>query len=388
MKKKLLSLLSVMVVLTIAAVIIIKLTAQESDRKTSQKDDKINVITTFYPIYMIGLNLADQIENLEVTSLTELDTGCLHDYQLTTQDMKLIAAADIMVINGGGMESFLEDIIENYPKLIIIDASKDIPMLHNDSEGPVGDDEEHNEESEGADEKHSEESEGADEEHNEESEGADEKHTEEPEGADEEHDHEHHEHDHGEYNSHVWLNPILYTKQIENIRDGLISYINSNNSFTAQDSKELVQEIDDNADTYIQKVAALDSELEASIPILAQNSDQKIYDEQVVIFHESFAYLADRIGMKVAFTVPLDSDTALSAGEIAEIIDEVKLRNIKYLFTEEQYSDSIAKQIEAETNAKVYIIDSVVTGEGNLDSYLESMKKNMEILKEAMDYDR
>lgn len=350
MKKKLLSLLSIMVVLTMAAVIIINLTDQESDRKSSQKDDKIKVITTFYPIYMIGLNLANQLENLEVTSLTELDTGCLHDYQLTTQDMKLIAAADIMVINGGGMESFLEDIIENYPELTIIDASKDIPMLHNDTEEHEEVDEEHEE---------------TDEEH-------------------EEENHEHHGHDHGEYNSHVWLNPILYTKQIENIRDGLISYINSNNSFTAQNSKELVQEIDENADTYIQKVAALDSELEASIPILAQNSDQKIYDEQVVIFHESFAYLADRIGMKVAFTVPLDSDTALSAGEIAEVIDEVKLRNIKYLFTEEQYSDSIAKQIEAETNAKVYIIDSVVTGEGNLDSYLESMKKNMEILQEAM----
>ena len=84
--------------------------------------------------------------------------------------------------------------------------------------------------------------------------------------------------------------------------------------------------------------------------------------------------------MKVAFSVPLDSDTALSAGDIAEIINKVKQDNIKYLFTEEQYSDSIAKRIEAETGAKVYIIDSAVTGDGTKDSYLNSMQSNIDML--------
>jgi zinc transport system substrate-binding protein len=88
--------------------------------------------------------------------------------------------------------------------------------------------------------------------------------------------------------------------------------------------------------------------------------------------------------MKVAFTVPLDSDTALSAGDIAEIIKAVREDNIKYLFTEQQYNDSIAKQIEAETEAKVYIIDSAVTGDGSKDSYLKAMKNNLTVLKEAL----
>jgi zinc transport system substrate-binding protein len=250
--------------------------------------------------------------------------------------MKIISAADVMVINGGGMEGFLEDIVTNYPNLTIIDASKGITMLQN---------EDHEDESE--------------------------------EGED---DH----HDHGEYNPHVWLNPKLYIEQIENVRDGLKDYLNSQNSSIDIDADKLVQLIDQNAQSYIQKVMELDSELDKSLSMVSQSSDQSVTSEEAVIFHDSFAYFIDRIGMSVAFTVPLDSDTALSAYDIGEIINAVRQENIKYLFTEQQYSDSIAKQIEAETEAKLYIIDSIVTGNGSMDSYLDGMRNNIEIIKAAM----
>ena len=79
--------------------------------------------------------------------------------------------------------------------------------------------------------------------------------------------------------------------------------------------------------------------------------------------------------------MPLDSDTSLSAGEISEIVDEVKAGNIHFLFTEEQFSDSIASRIAEETGAQVFIIDSAVTGNGSKDSYLEAMARNVETLR-------
>lgn len=337
MKNKLMLLLGILLFLTAVGVIIIKVAAPKADIEAINEEEKLKVVTTFYPVYMIGLNVAGQANNIEVKSLTNLNTGCLHDYQLTTEDMKIISNADVMIINGGGMESFLEDVTTNYPKLTIIDASEGIEMLPN-----------------------------AEEEHEDES-------NEEVDVDSEEDDHEH-----GEYNPHVWLDPKLYIKQIENVRDHLIQYVETSD----MDLSKLSQEIEENAQDYIQKVMDLDTEIESAKKDINLVSEQG-GEAQVVIFHDSFAYLANRIGMKVAFTVPLDSDTALSAGDIAEIINVVRQEKIKYLFTEEQYSDSIAKQIEAETEAKVYIIDSAVTGDGAKDSYLTAMRDNLSVLKEA-----
>ena len=60
-------------------------------------------------------------DGVEVINLTKPQTGCLHDYQLTTEDMKTLETADIFVINGLGMENFLDKVTKN---LKIIDASK------------------------------------------------------------------------------------------------------------------------------------------------------------------------------------------------------------------------------------------------------------------------
>ena len=64
------------------------------------------VVTSFYPIYLFALNLLDGVDGVEVTNLTEPTTGCLHDYQLQTGDMKTLARADAFLINGAGMEGF------------------------------------------------------------------------------------------------------------------------------------------------------------------------------------------------------------------------------------------------------------------------------------------
>ena len=64
--------------------------------------------------------------------MTKSQTGCLHDYQLTPQDLKTLENADILIINGAGMESFLDDIISQYPNLEIIDASSGLNLLEDD----------------------------------------------------------------------------------------------------------------------------------------------------------------------------------------------------------------------------------------------------------------
>jgi len=348
MKKKLFLLLSIMLILVIVGVVITKQMSQNKGESKDNSDQTIQIVTSFYPMYVVALNIADKVPNMEVNNLTENSTGCLHDYQLTTEDMKILADADIFIMNGGGMESFMEEVVKEYPHLLVIDASEGVTMLKNM-------DHEEGHTIKGENITSALESEG--------------------------------EHDHGEFNPHVWLNPKLYVEQIENVEKCLISYINqediNDNSIHKNDidradnsNKEIATKVENNAKTYIQKVLDLDQEIEDSI-----NMNNR---EGVVIFHDAFAYLADRFGLKIVHTVEMDSDTVLSAGEIAEVIDEVKEGNVQLLFTEEQYSDSIAARIEAETDAKVYVIDSGVTGDGTKDSYINAMQSNLLVLKDAL----
>ena len=399
MKSKLIYLLMTMVIIAAMGAIFTKLVYSKSDLEAMKSSDKINIVTTIYPVYLIGLNLADQTDNIEITSLINRNTGCLHDYQLTAEDMKTIATADVLVINGGGMEGFLEDITANYPDLTIIDASKGITMLEDGEEGPKASEDEIEDSVGGAKVLEN---------------GAEAISSVE----------------YLSYNSHVWLDPSLYEKQIENIRDGIINYIKSSKVFTKKEADSVAKKISENAKKYMEGVQNINTSVEdirksiSGNSILPNDSQQGSIDNnpngvaannqqdsvinksqggssnnsnaitsshngvvvksnEAVIFHEAFAYLAERVGMKIAFSVEIEPDTSLSAGNIADIVKGVKEKNIRYLFTEEQYSDSIPRQIAEETNANVYVIDSIVTGDGSKDSYFKAMQRNLNILKKA-----
>ena len=71
---------------------------------SEKKDDgKLKIVTSFYPMYLDTLNITRGVEGVEVVNLTPPQTGCLHDYQLTPEDMKTLEDADIFVVNGLGM---------------------------------------------------------------------------------------------------------------------------------------------------------------------------------------------------------------------------------------------------------------------------------------------
>lgn len=162
--------------------------------------ENLKIVTSFYPMYIATLNIVDGVPNVSVTNLTSTDVGCLHDYQLTTANMLMLNKADALIINGGGMENFVQKAIDNCENLKIINASAGIIEMHN-----------------------------------------------------EEHEHSHgaHEenHDHGE-NAHIWVSISLYIKQIENIRDELCK-INPENA----------QLYNKNAEVYIKKLEELKSEM-------------------------------------------------------------------------------------------------------------------------------
>lgn len=310
MKKKLFVLISIMLLVVLSSTIITAMMNREDI-----KSEKVTIVTTFYPMYVLAKNVVGDSSNVDVVNLTEYQSGCLHDYQLTTADMKKLENADILVMNGGGMENFIENVLEAYPNLPIINASEGIDYLLGEG-------------------------------HNHEEENSVNNHVE-------------------EFNAHVWLNMNYYIQQIQTVQDGLAEY-DSQNSTSYQD----------NGTAYQNEVRTMKEEMETTL--------EGTENTEVVIFHDAFAYLAQELGLDVIHTVNIDSEASLSAGEIAEVVDEVNEHQIKILFTEEQYSTSIADNIAEETDASVYVIDSIVRGDMSKDGYITAMKKNLEVLKQAL----
>lgn len=66
-------------------------------------------------------------------NLSEPQTGCLHDYQLTPEDMKLLQTADVFIVNGGGIENFLTDVAKACPNLTIINASQGLDLIEDNA---------------------------------------------------------------------------------------------------------------------------------------------------------------------------------------------------------------------------------------------------------------
>lgn len=95
------------------------------------------VVTSFYPVWLLALNLTEGIDGITVVNLAEPATGCLHDYTLQNSDMVALSEADVLLINGAGMESFLPVVTGAFPDLPVVDASAGILLLESDDDGEV-----------------------------------------------------------------------------------------------------------------------------------------------------------------------------------------------------------------------------------------------------------
>ena len=167
-------------------------------------------VTSFYPMYVFAQNIAEGVPGVKIVNLAGESTGCLHDYQLKTRDMAALETADALIINGGGMEQFMDKVIAQQPSLTVIDAGDGIEMLCSEDEhGHDG--------------------------------------------------HEHgHEHDHEMLNAHVWLDPALAAVQVQNIADGLAAADSAN-----------AQAYLANGAAYIARIEALHEEIKAQLEPLA-----------------------------------------------------------------------------------------------------------------------
>lgn len=117
---------NIIIILAIILVIILLIVIGNLNRNETEKDDKVRIVTSFYPMYIMTLNITEGVENVEVENMADNQVGCIHDYTLTTSDLKKFENADIFVENGYGIENFSNNIKESYPNVKIIESASKI----------------------------------------------------------------------------------------------------------------------------------------------------------------------------------------------------------------------------------------------------------------------
>ena len=345
---------------------------------TAQEGDFV-VMTSFYPMYIATMNITDGVNGVEVKNLTNNATGCLHDYQLSTKDLKQLDKADMLIVNGGGMESFLEDVYSQYGNLTVVTATDGVNLLastdgHEHSHADAHDEDEHDN-SEHTDESTHDADEHGNSEYaeglltDESTHDADAHDESEHTDADIHDADEHDSHDHGEYNAHSWIDISLYIKEVENIADALIENNPENASYYTE-----------NLNKYKEKLQRM---LDETNEIKEAVSNNRKSADGVVVFHEAFDYLEDSLNLNITETINMDDNSVLSAAQIGDIIDDVNSGNVKYILADETYGKAAAEAVKKECDVKVIYIDPLTSGESDKDAYVDGMHKNLELLKEA-----
>lgn len=259
----------------------------------------IHVVTSFYPVYIAALNVAKGSPDVVLENLSEPQTGCMHDYQLTPQDMILLSKADLFLVNGGGIENFLAKVGQAYPELVISQVSEDLEL---------------------------------------------------PDEA----------------NAHAWLDTRCYAQMVQNAAEAFIA--------ADPDHADIYRA---NADDYCGKIKELTDELDELRGITA--------GKPVVIFHEAYEYVAEELGMDAVYCLDLDEERQVSAREVADVMGAISENQVSVVFAEELYGKDMGDAVEAETQAEVCYLDTLVRGDYQIDSYLTAVRKNIETLRQVLE---
>ena len=279
------------------------------------REDKLTIVATTYPVYLFASAVTEGVEGVEVLRLDTGSTSCLHDYNLTVNDMKKIEKADVIAINGAGLEEFMEDALHTSDALVI-DCSEGVHLLENESH--------HHDE----------------------------------------HDHSHDGHDHGHFDPHYWMDAENAGIMVENIAAAL-SELDTSNAQTYRT----------NAMEQGLVIKTWDSQIEDSFR-LAEETGVEI--PGLITFHDGFRYFCHTYGLDLLESIEEEAGSEASAKEIVEITHLVKEHDIPVIFTEVNGSDATAKAIVRETDCAIAQLSMCMDGpDDNLNHYLNAMLGNM-----------
>jgi len=188
----------------------------------------------------------------------------------------------------------------------------------------------------------------------------------------EEHEHEeegHEEHEHGDFNPHVWLDPVYSKEMAAVIKDSLVEKMPENKQVFEENYQQLADELDQ-----------LNIEFEDTI----KNAKHKDF----LVTHAAFSYWEQRYGLEEISISGLSTTNEPSQRELEDIISLADELGLHYILFEQNVQSKLAEVVQDEIGAKALPVHNlgILTKENIKDkeTYFSLMKQNLNSLKTAL----
>lgn len=303
-------------------------------------EPKVRVLATTYPVYLLTRAVAQSSPDVQVDLLIPAQTGCPHDYALTPKDMQKLSQARIVVINGLGLEAFMEKPLAAAGNITVIDSSKGANTIAEDN-----DEDQHGEHASDA--------------------AAGKGHPDHDAAAAKGHEHAH---DHGGVNPHIFSSPLQAAVMVRNIGRGL-----------AAAEPVAAKNCPETAEAYAVRLETLARRM-ATVGANAANKN-------VMALHDGMAYLVRDAGLTLVDVIQEDEEAQPSAARLLGLVKKIKESKPVVLIGEPQYSDKPVRALSAETGVPAVHLDPLASGPTNapLDYYETVMAKNCATLEKYFD---
>lgn len=280
-----------------------------------------------------------------------------HAYEASASDGLALREADLVVANGLQLEEALLDVLASVEAdgVSVLEVAEELDGLL--EPGAEGHDHSHGGES-GDD--HEGESHADDEDRGDEA------------GEDHADDEDHDEHDHGEFDPHVWLDPINVGEMAGIIAD----------AYAAVDV-EAADTVAANAATVVAAMTELDTELQGLVSTLDEGQ------RRLVTNHESLGYLAAHYDLEVIATVlpGTSTDVDVTASSFTELVETIRDAGVPAIFADTSSSDRLAQSLAEEVGGievvELYTESLGEPGSG-ADTVAGMIRTNIERIVEAL----
>ncbi len=263
----------------------------------------VKVVTTIKPLHSL---VSSVMEGVGEPSLIIEGTNNPHTFVFKPSHAELLEEADIVFWIGEDLEAFMEkpldSLASNAKKVAFMDLAS-IEKLKFREENIFDDHDDHD---------------GHDDEH---------------EGHD---DHDHHGHAHGEFDAHIWLDPMNAKEMIHEIAHELGDLDPKN--------KEIYES---NANKTLKSLDKLIEDVNSSVS----------KDVSYIVFHDAYQYFEKRFGVSSAGALTLNPDVLPGAKQIADVQDLISDKNIKCIFSEPQYNPKIIETLASDMDISTGIMD-------------------------------
>ena len=286
---------------------------------------EIKVVTSIKPIHSLVSYI---MEGVGSPDLIVDGYNSPHGFSLKPSHAKMLQEADIVIYVGEGLEEFLEKPLEslaqNAVKFELLKQSGMKKLKFRERNIFEGHDD-HDDHGHGKKKK---------DDHDDHDD-----HDHDKKAKKEDHDdhgHDDHGHGHGEFDPHIWLDPMNAKIIIKKVTNQLSKLDKDNSSTYKSNSKKALKEID-------QLIKTVKSDV---------NKDAK-----VVVFHDAYQYFEKRFDVNIIGALTVNTDVLPGAEQLAEIREVIEHEKVTCVLSEPQFNPDIVKTIANDTNINMGVLD-------------------------------